>query len=545
VVSPQVPQVVRRSRRQAFTASEAAVGSVPGAALVGRALIEPEHGWPGRAPDARPRPNAVPPFSSAGRTTRRTIQRCCLGRLPPGSRQDRRRTVHVWPVRALVVCSGSRPGRMRGSGGICWATCPAGPEAPIDYARLHARQLRRLLELAWARVPFYRRTYEEAGFHPDQFTSLDHLTRIPTTTKPQRLSVPEADLLACPERAGRLKRRMTSGSTGQPIAVLRSELELAVFHLAHWWAYRRTIGHRMRDRRVTIAALRHTQAQPWHRRLGIFPMEWIDIGVPIPEILGRLRASSPDILISLSSIAAAMAGQMTAADRTSIHPRVVVTWGDTITGDQREEISRAFRARVVDYYASNESDMTAIQCPETALYHLFEGMVVTEVVRDGQPVGEGEEGEVVITPLWRYAMPFIRYRQGDLATLGPRRCPCGAPVRTLAGIRGRVLDMIPVPGGGLVHPMHLIRHVVQDITWVRRYQFVQESPGVLRWLVESTERPDGDRLAAAAGALEALLSDKIEVRPELVDEIGAPGVGKYSPYLSLERQEAWRKTERP
>jgi phenylacetate-coenzyme A ligase PaaK-like adenylate-forming protein len=70
-------------------------------------------------------------------------------------------------------------------------------------------------------------------------------------------------------------------------------------------------------------------------------------------------------------------------------------------------------------------------------------------------------------------MPFLRYSTGDLVTPGPSRCPCGAPVRTLARIDGRVVDRFALPAGGFVHP-YQISLPVRQTPWVRRFRMIQQ-----------------------------------------------------------------------
>ena len=417
------------------------------------------------------------------------------------------------------------------------------PRSFDQSVSLQVRQVRRLLQHAEEQVPFYRRAYREAGFSASQFASLEDMRKIPLTSREQRQALPEEELLASSAHRAKLIVKRTSGSSGRPLNVLRSRLELAVCQFVNWQMHKE-IGTRMRDGRVSVALLRGQVKQRWHRRFGIFPMDWLDVRLPVQEIVTRLCETKPDILICPSSTAAWLANGMTPENRRVFHPRIVLTWGDTISEEMRNEIREAFQAKVVDFYGSHETRMIAVQCPETGLYHLFENMTAVEVLRDGEPAEEGQEGEVVVTPLWSYAMPIIRYRQGDIVKLGPKPCPCGASVRTLAGIQGRVLDMIPIPGGGEIHPYNLIRPVVSEMKWVRRFQFVQESPRALRLLLVPAERPSNEQVTSAVGALESRLSGQMEIRAELVEEIPVPPGGKYCPYLSLQRQESWRKSKR-
>jgi phenylacetate-CoA ligase len=405
---------------------------------------------------------------------------------------------------------------------------------------LQTRQIRRLLEHAGAGVPFYKQIYRDAGFDPADFNSIDDIRRVPSTSRVQRQDTAETDLLSDQTNVDQLVRDRTSGSSGRPINIYRSRLEGRICDFVHWCMYR-TIGVGIRDRRVSISMIKHN-ADTWYRRLGIFPMEKIDVSLPIAEILARLRQAKPDVLICSSSTAVWFAAEMQAKDRDAIRPRTVVTWGDTITPLMRQKVGSIFQAKVVDFYGSSETRMIAVQCQQTGLYHLYENMTFVEVLRDGRPVSDGEEGEVVITSLWSFAMPFIRYRQGDIATMGPTPCPCGAPVRTLREIQGRTLDLIPIPGKGTIHPYKVIKPVALTMPWIKRFQFVQQSPEVLRLMLVPEALPTEEQLNRVLGALQPQIGP-MRLRIEIVGEIPMLPNGKFYPYVSLERQRAFHAVD--
>jgi phenylacetate-CoA ligase len=418
---------------------------------------------------------------------------------------------------------------------------PTWPSTVEQSLALQERQIRRLLRHAVQRVPFYRRLYADAGFAPDRFRSLEDLHRVPLTTRAQRQAAPDDDLIAEGVNKARLVRHRTSGSSGMPLNILKSPVEHALHNFLHWRMYRQ-LGTRVGDRRVSVALVKgqfkRSAIAEW-----LFPLEVLDVRLSRETILTRLREVRPDILIIGASTALWLAAAMSTRDEEVIRPRLVLSWGETSTPEMRADIASAFHAQVIDFYASFETRMIAVQCAATGLYHLFENMTAVEILRDGQPAREGEEGEVVVTPLWQFAMPFIRYRQADIARLGPSRCPCGAPLRTISEIQGRLLDRIPLSDGNSIHPYTVIRPVVLEMPWVKRFQLVQESASLLRVLLVGAERPEAAQLERTTRDLEALLEGQTQVRIELVDEIPLPPTGKYYPYVSLERQQAWRQQD--
>ena len=93
-----------------------------------------------------------------------------------------------------------------------------------------------------------------------------------------------------------------------------------------------------------------------------------------------------------------------------------------------------------------------VQCSARQGYHLREADLYFEIVdpHSGEPLPEGELGEVVFTTLTREGMPLIRYRTGDLSRFLPGQCPCGTLLRSMESIRQRVAGNLELAGGRLL-----------------------------------------------------------------------------------------------
>ena len=425
-----------------------------------------------------------------------------------------------------------------------WA---AGLEAMI---RAHARtrdqilafQTRRLQALvrhASRRVPYYRRLFEQAGLRPDDIRSLDDLSRIPITSRVDMQRLPPGDALAEGFEPEKLTLHSTSGSSGEPLRIRYSRFEeklLKAFRLREQLAF----GLRLTDQRASVGLVRSSPdlervpgGNPFYTRLGVLRHEWVHCLLPAEEILARLRALEPDALGGYASSIAWIAGSMTEEDRARIRPRLVLTGGETLTTQLREQISQGFGAPVLDCYASYEHGLLASECPRGGRYHAAEWYVILEVLRDGRPAGPGKEGEVVATALHSYAMPFIRYRLNDLVTLGETPCSCGAPVTTLSRILGRTIEQFVLPDGKLIHPYALVVPLLAEAPWLRRYQIVQDRADRVLVKIIPLTNPSAEAVAAVARRLAAALEGQLAVEVELVEDIPPEPNGKYRPYYSL------------
>jgi phenylacetate-coenzyme A ligase PaaK-like adenylate-forming protein len=94
----------------------------------------------------------------------------------------------------------------------------------------------------------------------------------------------------------------------------------------------------------------------------------------------------------------------------------------------------------------------AVECPVRDGYHLREADLLFEIVDPdtGQPLNNGEVGEIVITTLTRQGMPLIRYRTGDLSHIIPEPCSCGSATRRIGAVEGRLDGRIALSNGSIL-----------------------------------------------------------------------------------------------
>jgi phenylacetate-CoA ligase len=146
--------------------------------------------------------------------------------------------------------------------------------------------------------------------------------------------------------------------------------------------------------------------------------------------------------------------------------------------------------------------------------------VILEVLRDGQTVGPGEEGEVVVTNLHAYAMPFIRYRLADMVTRGSDQCSCGRPFSTIRAIQGRMVDTFLLPDGRSLHPYRILEQLVTaGDTWIRQYQLLQDRPDRIVLQVVPAQPPTPELHDRITRSVMPLLGSGVEFQVRVVDVI--------------------------
>ena len=399
-------------------------------------------------------------------------------------------------------------------------------------ARFQSRKLRFLADHAYHRVPLYRRLFDEAGLAPRDLRSAADLAHLPITTKADMRRRPVEDLLAQGVRADDLLLRYTTGSTGEPTRVRRTELEDHLLRLFRVRA-RRLAGSRLRDRTLAISSRGvPTDKKPRSRKrltdaLGILRSANLDCLQPIDDLAREVRRFAPDVLSGYPAVITEIAAIWPDIRERTPNPRLVFAGGEVLTPAMRLRIERGFEAAVVAVYGSFEVGMIGWECAITGDLHLCDDNVVVEVVRGGQPVEVGETGDVVVTGLHTYAAPFIRYDLGDVATRGDETCRCGAPFSTLRNLHGRRMDYCLLPDGRKMHHWEVIPMSFWDMRWHRRYQLVQETHERFVLRVIADDRPPSEDLSALSTAIEGKLGPRATFRIDLVDDLAFPATGKH------------------
>jgi phenylacetate-CoA ligase len=421
-----------------------------------------------------------------------------------------------------------------------WGAFRATFREPRDAAALTRWRDRRLsILLAHARrnVPLFRRIAPADGPGLSGDESLECLRRFPLLTRRDYQEAGVAQTVAAHASAERLLDRSTSGSTGERMVIRRTWLEERLLNCFRWRAFR-SYGIGLNQRIVN--ALFRSDADPRDdQRLARLAMALGWRQMLVVDALGDEAAAdkavrfAPHCLTGMTSALASLADTIVTR-RLTFSPRLVVTTGELLTAPLRARIT-ALGGTIRDLYGSNEFNLLAWECPAgTGTYHVCDDSVVLEVVGpDGKPVGVGETGEVAVTGLHSFAMPFIRYMIGDLAVRGPDRCPCGAPYSTLTAIHGRTIDVFRLAGGRSLHPWAVHNAVRPWLGMVRQASLVQTAADRLEYRVVATQAMGAAEEESLSAAARSALPLGIGFTLRRVDAIPAGPGGKARPFVAL------------
>jgi phenylacetate-CoA ligase len=201
----------------------------------------------------------------------------------------------------------------------------------------------------------------------------------------------------------------------------------------------------------------------------------------------------------------------------------VICGAERVLPRDRADLVEAFGPAVFETYGCREVMMIGSECAAHQGLHVSMENLIVEIViaEDGveRLAREGESGEVVITDLHNLAMPFIRYANGDIATVGEyRRCACGRTLPRIQSIQGRVSETLRDANGSAVGGValsFLFQHVSAA---VRRFQAVQhrDRSVTIKLMLEEPLAPAMlDEIRRTAACLLTGVDVAIEVVPEL------------------------------
>jgi phenylacetate-CoA ligase len=331
----------------------------------------------------------------------------------------------------------------------------------LPVEELDALQLDRLQTLvmhAYKHVPFYRQRFEAAGIQPADVRSLSDLQHLPVLTKADlRAHADDDEMIAAGQRKETLRRNATGGSTGSPV-VFYQDGQQRLFSAANKRRYRGWYGFQLGDKVAFLWGAPRDLADGWRSRLRqtLRRQRWLNAyhisAQDVQRFLLMLERWRPRLIVGYVSVLDLLAGYMKDNGVETARPWAIEAAAEKLWADQRVRIEAAFHAPVYDVYGSREFGTIAAECQAHNGLHVMSDTCLVEVVRDGQPVGPGELGEILVTSFTNRAMPLIRYQIGDLGRLSDETpCPCGRSLPRLDEVVGRSNALVTTARGEYVH----------------------------------------------------------------------------------------------
>jgi phenylacetate-CoA ligase len=397
---------------------------------------------------------------------------------------------------------------------------------------LQFAELKKLLQHAYDQVPFYRRIFEDSGLAPEDIKTMADYRHLPLIDKEDIRA--HKDEMVARDHLGKTMPKTTGGSTGQPLEFEYTrasyEWRVAARMRGYEWANCRdgekvgyiwgaAIGTPPLSQRMK-EGLHHFLLRQKYFNSFLFDDETID------QVCRELRTFEPQVVVGYTTAVYNFA--LSVRDRGLRPPklRTVVTAAEKVQDYQRKVIEEVFGCKVFNTYGSREFMLIGSECEEHTGLHINAENIVAEIVHDGELLGPGGAGELVITDLHNYGMPFIRYKIGDLGVPSEvQSCPCGRGLPLIKDVEGRVLDMIVTRDGRMV-PGEFFPHLAKEFAEIKQFQVVQNDLDSLLIKIVEAEDFKGASLDRFKEEVENVVGKDIRFDIEFVDQIPVTATGK-------------------
>ena len=405
---------------------------------------------------------------------------------------------------------------------------------PIETAsrdEITALQQQRMawsLRHAYDNSSFYRKQFDAAGAHPDDFTTLADLARFPFTLKQDLRDTYPFGMFAVPQ-AELCRIHASSGTTGKPTVVGYTRNDIDVWSDMMARSIRASGGRKGDICHVAYGYGLFTGGLGAHygaERLGctVVPIS----GGMTERQVTLIQDFRPRILMVTPSYMLSILDEF---QRQGIDPRdssieVGIFGAEPWTNAMRAEIEQAFDMNAVDIYGLSEimGPGVANECVETKDgLHVWEDHFYPEVIdpQTGEVLPDGEMGELVFTTLTKEALPMIRYRTRDLTRILPGTA---RSMRRIEKITGRSDDMIILRGVN-VFPTQIEEQLMKCDGLAPHFQVRLETVGrkdVMTVLVEACAgRTDSAARDASAQELSHHIKSVVGISTRI--EVGDPG----------------------
>jgi phenylacetate-CoA ligase len=365
-------------------------------------------------------------------------------------------------------------------------------------------------------------------------------SKIPILTRAEAVSNCEKlQSSANPPEGGRVIGGRTSGSTGTPLAFKRSvssviAAQALTERMFRWWSIdgKKSLAQISEDRSNLAPPPDGRTTYGWHSSSPNGPRYFLSVAADFETQFAWVSARKPDYLGSYAPILRELA-VATRKRGAALKFGNLLSFSTVVDADTRELCRSAFGAEIADTYGAQETGHIAAQCPDCGEYHISAETILVEVLRDdGSTASPGETGRVVVTPLYSYAMPLVRYELGDLAEVGSAVPSCNRGLPALRRILGRDRNFFRFRDGTKLYP-NVASFQLDRFAAVKQWQIVQTDFDHIE--IRYVPELPGENINAGclAERVSAVLRQPVNVVLRAVEKIERSPSGKYEDCISL------------
>ena len=391
----------------------------------------------------------------------------------------------------------------------------------ISEKKLKDLQLERMkwsLKHSYDNVPFYKNSFDKAGFKPEDFKSLDDMKRVPFLTKKDMRAAYPFGLFAVPlDKVVRV--HSSSGTTGNATVVGYTKNDIELFSEV---VARCLVSYGATEKDIIQVAYGYglfTGGLGLHygsEKLGAMTVP-ISGGnterqlMLIKDFGTTMIACTPSYMLNIADYIEKKRPDFKIKD-TKLRAGIfgAEPWSEAM----RNEIQTKLGIDAYDIYGLSEiiGPGVSAECSQKSGLHIFEDYFYVEIIdpETGEILPEGSKGEIVYTSLTKEACPVIRYRSRDITRLYHDNCKCGRTIVKMEKVTGRSDDMLIIRGVN-VYPSQIETILIEAEGTEPHYQIILDRVGALDDIeirVEVNEKLFSDELKVL-DALKKRLTDRM------------------------------------
>jgi phenylacetate-CoA ligase len=400
--------------------------------------------------------------------------------------------------------------------------------------------LKDLLPFVAKNVPFYRERLapvfrSDGSFDPENWAKLPILTAADLRANREAFRPTEI-----PASHGSAARYVSSGSTGKPMAFYRSALSEVAQNAAHYRHYRAfniDPQQNLAMIRAFDSALARSRPAPADHSKIPWAADWfaggpagyihpLTVFTPVAKQVEWLCGLGKVYLNTFPSNALAIARHV--ARNREMKPRLLAiqTAGEPLTDEIRRQCAEYLDCSCIDFFSSAECGLIASDCPTGNVMHVQSELCRAEILdRNHKPVPQGAWGRLIVTPLYNFSMPLIRYDTGDLVRAAAP-CSCGRNHLTIERGTGRPSSMFYLPGKKWFRP-ELDAVMMEDLLGHGRWQFVQTGASTFEFRYMPKNKHTAVRSRELRVILKKALGINASIEIKSVAALGPASSGKF------------------
>jgi len=386
---------------------------------------------------------------------------------------------------------------------------------------------------AYENVPYYRSLFDKHGINPFDIQNYEDFCYIPVLTKKELRANPDM-LIDAEVDKNKLIKSGTGGTTDSPIPIYYDQVrnriktaEMVFFREWFQWYPESKVAY------LWGAPMDMPTMNSWRSRIRSRLLErtlFLFASMLNDEVMNQyvqqLNDFKPEIIQAYSNPMYILAKFILRKKLSIVQPKTIIVTAELCSPVQRKVIEEAFKCSVLSFYGAREAGYIAVQCGQEKNFHINSHGVFLEILRNNKPVKNGEIGDVVLTDLHNYAMPLIRYKIGDVASLDTKRCPCGSELPVLNFMAGRETDVFVTPDGDMIPGVSLCDRVVTDCSGFAQLQFIQLRQDELHIKMVKGNKYTEQDIINLDDILYEYFQGKIKIIKSYVDDIPKDKSGK-------------------